>query len=85
MKEFTVAVSGMMCQKCESHVVEAVKEIKGVKSVTASKDEKKAVVVAKDSVKAEEIKAAITEAGYEVGDITEKVVEKQGFFARFKK
>ena len=85
MLEITVAVEGMMCEKCEAHVKEALKEVKGVKSATADRVRKTAVVLAKDNVDREELKKAVEEAGYEVGDISEKAAENKGLFSKFKK
>ena len=85
MVEYTFGVKGMMCNNCEKHVVEALEKVAGVKSVVADKDAQRAVVTAKESADVEKMKAAVVEAGYEVTCCEQKALEKEGFFARFKK
>lgn len=62
----TLAVEGMMCPKCEEHVVTALKVIKGVSAVKASHKDKAVTVTAKESVSVDELKNAIVKAGYKV-------------------
>lgn len=62
-------VKGMSCAHCEKHVSDAVRKIQGVKSCKANAAEGTVSVSLKPGVSAAEaIKAAITEAGYEVAD-----------------
>ena len=64
-KMITIKVEGMMCQKCEKHVKEALEKFDGVQAIVdlASKT---ATVMKPDSVTVEELKKAIVDAGYEV-------------------
>lgn len=65
-KTVTLAVEGMMCQKCKAHVEEALKGVKGVKQAVASVEEKSVVITAKESVEERVLKDAIVAAGYRV-------------------
>ena len=65
-----LSVEGMMCQNCVKHVTHALESVSGASGVEVSLEEKKAVVFVPDSVSDETLKAAITEAGYEVSEIT---------------
>ena len=65
-KTVVLAVEGMMCPKCEEHVVTALKSIKGVGSVTASHKDKSVTVTAKESVSVDDLKTAVVKAGYKV-------------------
>ena len=69
MKTFTLSIEGMMCSHCTGRVEKALKETAGVKDVTVSLEEKNAVVTAEESVTAEQLKAAVTDAGYEVTNV----------------
>lgn len=62
----TLSIEGMMCAHCQGRVEKALKEVPGVTEVAVSLEEKNAVVTAEDSVTAEALKAAVTDAGYEV-------------------
>ncbi|MBE6576834.1 MAG: heavy metal translocating P-type ATPase [Ruminococcaceae bacterium] len=62
--EFTV--EGMMCNKCREHVENALKGVKGVKSVDISLEEKKVVVTASEKVTEQSLKDAVIKAGYKV-------------------
>ena len=62
----TLSIEGMMCAHCQEKKKKALKEVPGVTEVAVSLEEKNAVVTAEDSVTAEALKAAVTDAGYEV-------------------
>ena len=63
-------IEGMMCQNCVKHVTHALEGIPSVTDVQVSLENKKATVNAPESVTDEALKAAVTEAGYEVTGIT---------------
>ena len=64
----TVKIEGMMCKHCVAHVTKALEAIDGVKP-EVSLDDKAAYLTLEKEVSDEVIKAAITEAGYEVTGI----------------
>jgi copper ion binding protein len=61
----TLKIEGMSCEHCVKHVTEALKGVPGVKSAKVDLKKKSALVDHSDSVKAEALKAAVVEAGYE--------------------
>ena len=63
-------IEGMMCQNCVKHVTHALEGILGAADVQVSLEDKKATVNVPESVTDEALKAAVTEAGYEVTGIT---------------
>ena len=63
-------IEGMMCQNCVKHVTHALEGIPSVTDVQVSLENKKATVNVPESVTDEALKAAVTEAGYEVTGIT---------------
>lgn len=63
-------IEGMMCQNCVKHVTRALEGIPGASHVQVSLEDKKATVEVPESVTDETLKAAVTEAGYEVTGIT---------------
>lgn len=65
----TMMIEGMMCQHCVKHVNDALSSVKGVSDVSVNLDGKKAEVEFEQAVTDEELKKAVTEAGYEVLDI----------------
>lgn len=64
-----LSVEGMMCQNCVKHVTRALQTVPGVASVTVSLEKKNAVVECDTSVTGEALKAAVTDAGYEVTEM----------------
>lgn len=62
-------IEGMMCQNCVKHVTHALDGIPGTSHVQVSLENKKATVEVPESVTDETLKAAVTEAGYEVTEI----------------
>lgn len=63
--EATIKVEGMMCKHCKAHVEKACLEVDGVSNAIASLENKNVVVTLTKDVNLDEIKKAITEAGYE--------------------
>ncbi len=64
-----LSVEGMMCQNCVKHVTHALEGITGVSDVRVSLEDKKATVSVPESVGDDVLKAAVTEAGYDVTGI----------------
>ncbi len=65
----TMMIEGMMCEHCTGRVQKALEEIEGVKSVTMSLENKSAEIVLDSQVSDDVLKAAVTDAGYEVVEI----------------
>lgn len=64
--EKTLEIEGMMCQHCVAHVKKALEGVSGVGKVEVSLEKKNAVIEASVTVADEALKAAVSEAGYEV-------------------
>ena len=60
------SVEGMMCHNCEKHVNEAIKKAFKVKSVDSDHKKNETVVISKEELNAEAVKAVIEEQGYKV-------------------
>ena len=69
MVTMTIGVSDMMCNNCEKHVNEAIKKAFKVKKVESSFEKKETVITAKEVIPEEELKAVITDAGYQFAGI----------------
>ena len=65
----TVNVEGMMCQHCVKHVHDALVKVEGVKNADVSLENKCAKVEYEGNVTDDALKAAVTDAGYEVTGI----------------
>ncbi len=63
-------IEGMMCGHCTGRVQKALEALEGVKAVTMSLEEKSALVELGAEVADEVLTGAVTEAGYEVKEIT---------------
>ena len=64
-KTKTIFIEGMHCEHCSKRVTEALKSIKGVKSVSISLEEKKAEVVLKTDIEDVILKQTIEDIGFE--------------------
>ena len=60
-----INVQGMMCNKCASHVEEALKAVSGVKKVEISLENKNAVVTVKAGTDRASLVEAVVKAGYQ--------------------
>ena len=63
----TVKINGMMCPRCEAHVKKALEAIPGVEAADPSHERNEAVLTLSAEVSDEAIRAAVEEAGYEIG------------------
>lgn len=70
-KTITISIEGMMCAHCTGRVEKAFGAIAGVTAVQVSLENKNAVVKADGAVSAEQLKQAVTDAGYDVTGISE--------------
>lgn len=61
-----LTVEGMMCGHCATHVEKALTALRGVDSATVDLEKKTVTVVAAVKVTADQMKKAITDAGYKV-------------------
>ncbi|MEG2134595.1 MAG: heavy-metal-associated domain-containing protein, partial [Clostridia bacterium] len=66
--EKTLSVSGMMCGHCKAHVEKALNALDGV-TATVDLDKKTARVVMARPVSDDALRAAVTDAGYQVEGI----------------
>ena len=82
MVKYTIAVDGMMCGMCESHVNDAVRKAFPVKKVQSSHTKKQTVLVTETPVDEEALKKVIGATGYTVTSVTSEPYEKKGFFHR---
>lgn len=65
----TIAIEGMNCGHCTAAVEKALRATAGVNDVSVDLAAKQAVVDAADSVSDDQLKAAVTGAGFTVTDI----------------
>ena len=61
-----ILIEGMHCASCSSNIERSLKKIPGVKEVLISLITKKAVVETDEEVSDEELKKAVTRAGYKI-------------------
>lgn len=65
-QEMKIKVEGMVCGGCEKRVENAVKEIEGVKKVTANHKKGIVTVMAEEGVSKETVQEAIQDIGFEI-------------------
>ncbi len=82
MWRYTIHVDGMMCGMCESHVNDAVRKAFPVKRVASSRSKSETTVLAERELDEGTLRAAVSAAGYEVGEIRKEPWEKKGLFSR---
>ncbi|GGM89942.1 metal-binding protein [Lentzea pudingi] len=64
MSESVFTVSGMTCGHCVSSVTEEIGQIGGVQNVAVELDSGKVTVTSDQPVAEDDVRAAVTEAGY---------------------
>lgn len=80
MLQITVEVKGMVCGMCEAHVNEAIRKAFPVKKVSSSRSKGQTVILTQEDISETQLKAVITQSGYEPGQITKHPNQKRGLF-----
>lgn len=80
MKKIIIEVDGMMCNMCENHVNEAVRNNFNVKKVTSSHKKGVTEILTEDSIEKGSLTKVISDLGYTVGDVEEEDYKKKGLF-----
>lgn len=68
--ETIVGITGMMCEKCEAHVCDAIRKALPIQSVTASRAKKRAVILSGQPIDETAIRQALASTGYEITSVT---------------
>ena len=79
MVKMIVGIDGMMCNMCEAHVNDAIRNKFKVKKVTASHTAKNAEIIAEEPLDEAALKAVIDETGYTMTSFACEPCEKKGF------
>ena len=66
MWKYTIRVNGMICEKCENNVNDAVRKTFSVKEVTSSYSKNETTVIAENKLDENVLRQVITAAGYQV-------------------
>ena len=80
MLQITVEVKGVVCGTCEVHVNEAIRKAFPVKKVSSSRSKGQTVILTQEDISETQLKAVITQSGYEPGQITKHPDQKRGLF-----
>ena len=79
MVKIILEVDGMACGMCETHVNDAVRRVFPVKKVTSSHAKGRTEILAEQPLDEEQLKAAVSAAGYTVKAVQTVPYEKKGF------
>ena len=79
MVKIILEVDGMACGMCETHVNDAVRRVFPVKKVTSSHAKGRTEILAEQPLDEEQLKAAVSAAGYTVKAGQTEPYEKKGF------
>lgn len=82
MIKITVGVEGMACGMCEAHINDAVRQAFSIKKVTSSHTKKQTVIIAENDISEQDLKNAISKAGYDVVSVSSEPYEKKGLFGK---
>ena len=85
MIQTTVEVGGMACSMCEAHVNDTIRGTFSVEKVSSSHSKGETVILSKEPLDENLLRAAIDATGYTTGDIKTETYEKKGLFSFLKK
>ncbi|MBS3099486.1 heavy-metal-associated domain-containing protein [Candidatus Pacearchaeota archaeon] len=72
MKKIKLTIQGMHCASCASNIERSLKKVSGVKEVTVSAVTNKAFVEVDEKTSEEEMKKAVSRAGYKIVGVEEE-------------
>ena len=85
MIQTTIKVSGMACSMCEAHINDTIRAAFSVEKVSSSHSKGETVIVSKEPLDENALRAAIDATGYTAGEIHAVPYEKKGLFSFLKK
>lgn len=74
-----LAIDGMMCGMCESHMNDVIRKNFTVKKVNSSHKKGETEIVSEEALDEEKIKSAVKEIGYEVTSVKTEEYKKKKF------
>ena len=80
MVKTTVAVDGMMCSMCESHINEVIRKNFKIKKVAANRGKGEAVIVSEEAPDPDLLRKVIADTGYTAGEVKTEPYVKKGLF-----
>ena len=83
MVKITLGIEGMMCNMCEAHTNDAIRNNFKVKKVTSSHKENKTEIIAPEEIPKEALEKTISETGYKLTSYKSETYEKKGLFGRY--
>lgn len=85
MIQTTIKVSGMACSMCEAHINDTIRGAFSVEKVSSSHSKGETVIVSKEPLDENALRAAIDATGYTASEIRVAPYEKKGLFSFLKK
>ncbi len=85
MVQITCKIDGMMCDMCEAHMNDVIRNNFKVKKVSSDHRKGQSVIVAEEPLDEDALKKAISEIGYELISVKKEPYEKKGLFGFLKK
>ena len=85
MVKTIMKIDGMMCNMCESHVNDAIRNVVKVKKVESSHSKGETEIISEDALDEAKLREVVEKDGYKVLGITSVPYEKKGLAGIFKK
>lgn len=85
MIQITIAVNGMMCGMCETHINDTIRQAFQIKKITSSHTKGKTVIITENDIPDDLLRKSIEDTGYTVKSIEREQYNKKGLFSFFKK
>lgn len=79
MIKTTLKIDGMMCEMCESHINDAIRQNFKVKKVSSSHGKGETVILSEAALDEEALKTVIGNTGYELKSISFEEQKNRGF------
>ena len=85
MVQTTIKVNGMACSMCEAHINDIIRGAFSVEKVSSSHSRGETVILSKEPLDEEDLRAVIEASGYTAEDIRVESYEKKGLFSFLKR
>ena len=82
MVKITLGVDGMMCNMCEAHTNDAIRNSFKVKKVNSSHTKGETEIIAAEEIPKEDLEKVIAQAGYKLTSYNVEHYDKKGIFKK---
>ncbi|MCR5683611.1 MAG: copper resistance protein CopZ [Clostridiales bacterium] len=80
MVKTVLSMEGLVCDMCDAHMNDAIRQAFQVKKVTTSHSKGETVIISENEISRGDLEKAVSETGYRILSVKTEPYEKKGLF-----